>query len=207
MRLAVAAVALAAVAASRGGCGSERPAHDPCAGKECRDACHLCAPDDPGCVETAEPKLCDPGGRCLSSSTSFACPAPDPCAGKACGNTCAIEAPCRFANPPCSVPDRAGQCDAAGLCVPGGAFTCPAVDACSERGCGVPCLPTPDACDGSGSCVPPAALACQPPTEPCAGKACGEPCDPCGGMCVQPAAMACDRRGLCVIGPAGVCPP
>ena len=144
MRLALATVALLAVAASRGGCGSgSKAAYDPCAGKACLDACHRCAPDDPDCVETMELKLCDPDGRCVSSSTSFACPMPDPCAGKACGSTCTIALPCHFTNPACLAPVAVGQCDGQGLCVPDGASTCPAVDSCAGSGCGVVCRPPP----------------------------------------------------------------
>lgn len=209
MRFAVLVTAFVAAMASRGGCGASGPPYDPCGDKACREACRLCPADDPGCVETAELKVCDPQGRCVSSGTSFTCPVPDPCAGKACGNACLIEAPCRFANPPCLMPDAAGQCDAGGACLPGGAFTCSPTDACADRGCGVPCFPAPNACDGNGGCVPPAQLTCNPNpfVAACAGRACGDACDPCGGMCMNPAAWRCDSRGLCVIGPPGVCAP
>jgi hypothetical protein len=120
MRAALALLALVAAAASRGGCGGPGdPAYDPCAGKACLDSCHLCAPGDPGCAETAELKVCNPGGRCVSWSPAVTCGVPDACAGKACGSACVIEAPCRFEDPPCMVPDVAGRCDARGACVAG----------------------------------------------------------------------------------------
>jgi hypothetical protein len=212
MRSALVALAFLAAAASRGGCGDAgRAPYDPCAGKACLDACHACAPDDPGCVETQGFTVCDAGGRCVASTPAVLCSPPDPCAGKACGNACVIEAPCRSDSPPCMLPDVAGQCDAGGACVPGGAFSCPAADSCMDRGCGVPCaamdMMGPMACDGSGSCVSPSMLACTPPTDPCAGKSCGDACDLCGGMCMFPEATVCDRSGRCVFGARGTCPP
>jgi hypothetical protein len=210
MRLAAAALAVLAVAASRDGCGG-RSAYDPCAGKACLEPCRLCPPDEPGCVENASYEVCDPGGRCVSWSPAVVCEPPDPCAGKACGNACAIEPACRFESPPCMLPDVAGQCDAAGLCVPGGAFTCPAAGSCVDRGCGVPCTAmdatAPMACDGEGSCVAAASISCAPPPDPCAGKACGDECELCGGMCMFPEATVCDRSGSCVFGTRGICSP
>lgn len=38
--------------------------YDPCAGKACGDSCERCAPDDPDCAETEEPKACGPDGTC-----------------------------------------------------------------------------------------------------------------------------------------------
>jgi hypothetical protein len=164
MRLALAAAAVIAVAASRGGCGpASKAGYDPCAGKACDETCELCPPDEPGCVETAELKVCDGVGRCVPWSLAVVC---DPCAGKACGNACVVEAPCRLATPPCMVPDLLGQCDASGACIPAGALTCPPTDSCVDRGCGVPCLAmdgmAPMACDGAGSCAPAAMLTCPP---------------------------------------------
>jgi hypothetical protein len=210
MRIAAAVLAVLAVAAFRDGCGG-KAAYDACAGKACLDGCRLCAPDDHGCVETAEAKVCNAQGLCVSSSPELTCSVPDPCAGKACGNTCVIEAPCRLEDPPCMLPDVAGQCDARGVCVPGGAFSCPAADSCMDRGCGVPCaamdMMSPMACDGAGSCVSPDMLACAPLPDPCAGKACGDECFLCGGMCEFPEATVCDRNGACVFGSLGTCPP
>jgi hypothetical protein len=220
MRSAFAALAFLAVAASRGGCGDGATSgYDPCAGKACSEPCHACAPGDAACTETAELKLCDPGGRCVPASTSFTCEIADACAGKACGQTCAIALPCHFANPPCLAPVAAGQCDYGGSCVPDGAASCAAVDSCMGQACGVACsmsmmmdcsmmMGAACACDGMGDCISAALLACAPPpADPCAGKACGDACDPCGGMCGHPYTMACDRGGQCVIGAPGTCMP
>jgi hypothetical protein len=195
--------------------------YDPCAGKACLDSCHLCAPGDPGCTESAELKVCDSGGKCVSATTQFTCELADACAGKACGQACAIAPACTFANPPCLAPVVAGQCDFGGNCVPGGVASCTAVDSCAGQACGVACsmsmsmmmdcsmmMGAPCACDGTGNCVSAAALTCAaPPADPCAGKACGDACDPCDGMCGHPYAMACDRKGQCVIAAPGACGP
>lgn len=206
MRIAAAALAVLAVSTSRGGCGSEQAAYDPCAGKACLQACQLCPPGDPGCVETAVAKVCDGAGRCVTETAGIACPAPDPCAGKACGQTCVVAPPCAFETPPCLAPVVVGQCDMGGSCVPGGAVTCGPVGSCTDQACGTPCQ-TMDcmmmgscACDGSGMCVSAAMLSCGLVQDPCAGMACGDACDPCGGMCGHPYAMACDMKGQCVIG-------
>lgn len=52
---------------------STPPAYDPCAGKRCGEACSLCAPDDPDCMETAEVKACNDSGVCVSD-TGDLCP-------------------------------------------------------------------------------------------------------------------------------------
>ena len=41
-----------------------RPAYDPCTGKKCGDLCHICPPDDPTCLETAQVKQCNAAGKC-----------------------------------------------------------------------------------------------------------------------------------------------
>lgn len=46
------------------GGGGGQP-YDPCAGKECGDACTLCDPADRDCVETLVVKACDPNGACV----------------------------------------------------------------------------------------------------------------------------------------------
>jgi hypothetical protein len=43
-------------------------AYDPCAGKACGEACKLCPPDDPLCVESEEIKTCGKDAVCSSSS-------------------------------------------------------------------------------------------------------------------------------------------
>jgi hypothetical protein len=45
--------------------GDEQP-YAPCEGKSCGDACTLCAPENPNCVETADRKACDATGTCRS---------------------------------------------------------------------------------------------------------------------------------------------
>jgi hypothetical protein len=48
--------------------GDDGGTWDPCAGKACGDACMVCPPNDPECVETGEEKACDPSGECVSDS-------------------------------------------------------------------------------------------------------------------------------------------
>lgn len=43
------------------------PPYDPCGGKSCGDLCSLCAPTDPGCVETAVVKQCNAAGECVAN--------------------------------------------------------------------------------------------------------------------------------------------
>jgi hypothetical protein len=43
--------------------------YDSCAGKSCGDACTICAPDDPGCMETEIAKVCDSDGECKPQPT------------------------------------------------------------------------------------------------------------------------------------------
>lgn len=162
------AVVLATVAASpRGGCGTAATSspYDPCRGKACGDACRLCAPDAPDCVETAVLKACDAAGKCVPAGTGTACF--DPCHGKACGDVCDPCAP----GVPCPTTAVAYRCDGSGRCLlPGLGTPC---DACAGKACGAgcgidpPCYPLclvpslPGACDGLGFCVPPDQAACQ----------------------------------------------
>jgi hypothetical protein len=44
----------------------------PCMGKKCGDACTLCPPGDPMCMEAPMPKACDPSGTCQPGAVS--CP-------------------------------------------------------------------------------------------------------------------------------------
>ncbi len=128
MRLALSLALLLAGAGTRTGCGGDGPVappYDPCSGKACGEACHLCAPGDPACAETQELKACTADGKCVSRGAGFTCPVPDPCAGKACGDACVISAPCRYSTPPCMVPDLLGRCDPGGRCVAGSPVTCP----------------------------------------------------------------------------------
>ena len=127
MRLVLAAACLLAVAGTRGGCGeSLHPAHHPCGDKACAKPCHLCAPDDQNCAETAELKICDQNGRCVSpgQNPDLSCPAPGPCAGQACGASCVWNLPCWNAGT-CMMPmSPVGSCTADGTCLPGQAV-CP----------------------------------------------------------------------------------
>lgn len=161
----LALVALLAVAASpRGGCGPhDGSGYVPCGGKACGDACSLCAPGEPGCVETAVVKACDPAGACVPAGT-FACPAAEACAGKRCGDACTIDPPCRSAVPPCLAPSLLGTCDATGTCVTVPPV-CPPYDPCAGKACGASCDPCAPgatacpaiacvtACDGAGRCT------------------------------------------------------
>ncbi len=82
-------------------------------------------------------------------------------------------------------------------------------DPCAGKACGDPChVCAPDdgscfetqelkACDPAGLCASAGSFACSP-TEACEGKTCGDACDRCGGMCMGPAATACDYAGRCV---------
>lgn len=215
MRLAVFAALVAAVTASRPGCGNGqngRTGYEPCAGKACLDGCSLCAPDDPDCVETAVVKVCHPDGRCDAASPDLACPMPDPCAGLSCGAECTISLPCHYAIPPCEAPQSIGRCDITGQCVPGDFGSCAPHPDCVGKSCGDGCNPCgPDevcptlmasACDRYGRCVGDVPGLCD---EPCAGKACGDPCDLCAGMCVHPYATECDLQGKCVPAGPGIC--
>ena len=159
------ALLLAAVAASpRGGCGTGGAAYDPCQGKACGEACQLCPPDAPHCVETAVVKACDATGNCVAAGTVTACF--DPCDGKSCGDVCD---PC-VPGLPCPMTAVAYQCDGSKRCLlPGRGTSC---DACAGKACGTqcaidpPCYPLclmpsfPGACDGLGFCVPPDQAAC-----------------------------------------------
>lgn len=119
MRLVLAAAGLIAIAVTRGGCGeSVHPAYDPCGGKACAEPCHLCAPDDHDCAETAELKICDQNGRCVSpgQNPELSCPAPAPCAGQPCGASCVLNLAC-WNQGSCMGPmPWVGNCTADGRC-------------------------------------------------------------------------------------------
>lgn len=91
----------------------------PCAGRTCGDACTLCAPGDPSCVETAVSKQCDLDGVCRASAPSCALDAGGapyiPCAGKVCGSSCTI---CSPADINCFETAVLKQCNVAGTCSP-----------------------------------------------------------------------------------------
>jgi hypothetical protein len=50
----------------------EPPAWEPCAGRVCNEACHVCDPTDPQCVEPPEAHRCDAHGECTPHSVT--CP-------------------------------------------------------------------------------------------------------------------------------------
>ena len=164
MRLAIAAAALLAVAASPGGCGNGGNGYEPCAGKACGAACTVCPPGAPDCAETAVVKACDAAGRCVPASPELRCaPHPD-CVGKVCGDGCNPCGPYRSC--PTFV---ATACNRSGDCVAWtpGLWDCGCTGvacgaSCRPPGCpwGAPC-PAPLACDGSGGCVDPAGLVCR----------------------------------------------
>jgi len=96
--------------------GCDPPAqYDPCAGKACGATCHICPPDQPGCVETALVKYCSASGTCQAGSAP-ACPdggAYDPCGGKSCGAMCFLCAP---NDPGCIETGETKYCDGSGQC-------------------------------------------------------------------------------------------
>lgn len=183
-------LALLAAGATAGGCpdapglpGDGGGAYQPCAGKGCGDACHVCEPGVPGCAETAELKACDPFGACVSATAAPCAPATDGCAQRACGTPCTVDPPCRSATPPCLAPSRLGRCDGDGGCetrlpVPPG-FCAPRPPAwgCQGKACGDPCgwcpadadpatcpWPTfaPTACDAALQCLTVGTFTCAP---------------------------------------------
>jgi hypothetical protein len=81
----------------------------PCAGKSIGDACTICDPTDPDCMETMELKACDASGACVSQGASY-----DPCSGKSVGDACTI---CDPSDPTCMETMELKACDASGKCV------------------------------------------------------------------------------------------
>jgi hypothetical protein len=155
VRIALSIAVVVAAAASSGGCASlSHSPYAPCAGRACGDACTVCAPDDPDCVETAVMKACSEDGECVP--LPVLCGAAVPCADKACGAECAFEPPCRDSDPPCELPSYVGQCSLRGNCEPPGTpTTCGPMAACDGKACGDAC----DPCAPAG-CMSPVAYAC-----------------------------------------------
>jgi len=141
-------LALLAAATQPGGCGSAPSTpYDPCDGKACGEACHVCAPGAAGCVETAELKACTADGLCVTVTTACPmgpsgpcehqpiCDPTRPCYGRKCGDTCRA---CPPGDPSCVETAIAKACTADGVCVPVGQY-CPSGPggACvSLPGCG-----------------------------------------------------------------------
>ncbi len=91
------------------------PPYDPCGGKSCGDACQLCDPADPDCVETDDIKTCSDSGIC-ESGPSLCTPPYDPCGGKSCGDACQL---CDPADADCVETDDIKACSADGTCESG----------------------------------------------------------------------------------------
>src|SRR5688572_20734520 len=99
------------------GCGAESPrqstvreAHVSCAGKPCGEQCFFCAPDDPGCLESAAVKTCKQNGVCSASPATCAI-GYNPCAGLGCGDACLL---CPPGDPACEEMPVARTCDTHG---------------------------------------------------------------------------------------------
>jgi hypothetical protein len=105
-------------------CAEEEVAYDPCADKVCGDTCSACDPADTDCVETAEIKVCDEAGSCVSDTGSICAEeevAYDPCAAKACGDMCTL---CDPADLDCVETAVVKVCDDAGTCVTDTGMAC-----------------------------------------------------------------------------------
>jgi hypothetical protein len=88
--------------------------YDPCGDKQCGDTCSLCSPDDPNCVETGQPKVCQYDGSCSSYPTLCAPPKPYiPCENKLCGDSCTH---CSPGDPSCAEPAGLKFCQTDGSC-------------------------------------------------------------------------------------------
>jgi hypothetical protein len=95
-------------------------AYVPCAGKACGDACTVCDPADPNCMETAVVKQCNAAGTCDAAPAQCGAadvqpppPAYDACAGKKCGDRCRE---CRPGDPKCLESPLVKLCHPDGVC-------------------------------------------------------------------------------------------
>jgi hypothetical protein len=188
--------------------------YDACLGKACGDACTLCPPGKPNCVETAVLKQCNAEGKCSPEGAVCGGAGPyAPCGGKACGDTCQV---CPPGDPNCVEPAVLKFCHADGSCQP----TTPACvpppppyDPCEGKACGAACKACPPGdpdcvetavlkfCHADGGCKPTKPACAPPPYKPCAGKACGASCtvcDPNDPDCFETAVLKqCDATGAC----------
>ena len=172
--------------------------YEPCLGKACGDACTLCDPADPDCVEDQVTKACNSEGVCEPGTPGVCAPACmdgetkkidcntctceggmwgcteigcwDGCAGKACGDSCSN---CDPQDPDCPIPDQAMACDPNKVCV----------------------VEVPNLCEGA--------------YVPCEGKVCGEACticDPNDPECVEDQVIkACNIVSECVPDTGDLC--
>jgi hypothetical protein len=103
-----------------GGSGGSGGGYEPCAGKNCGETCTLCAPDDAGCVETNDLKVCSgPNGTCFAGAIDCSPPAECDLAGP---NTCGELEVCCDSGRCGPVSSGEGRCEAAdpttGVCKP-----------------------------------------------------------------------------------------
>lgn len=206
-----------------GACDLDKPIgelgpYEPCGGKSCGDACTVCDPEDPDCVETAVIKACDAEGACVPEVPGLCEEAPyDPCADKTCGDSCNQ---CDPNDLDCVETAVLKACNDKGACVPALPDLCgdePGYDPCAGKSeCDVCSLCDPNdpdcqetmvlkVCDASLQCVIATPEICEDepaPYEPCEAKACGDTCticDPDDPDCVEDAIYkACDSNGKCV---------
>lgn len=126
------AVVLLAAGQSNG-CQPGSMPYTPCGGKTCGEACTVCAPGAPDCVETADIKACTLGGQCVPAGRACPmgpqgpcadvplCDPTQPCYGKQCGEACHV---CPAGDPTCVEPAVVEACTADGVCLPVGTY-CP----------------------------------------------------------------------------------
>jgi len=145
----------------------EPPPYEPCAGKECGDACTVCDPSDPSCAETGVLKVCHKDGTCSADAADCEEPPPpyEPCAGKECGDACTI---CDPTDPDCDETAVLKVCHEDGTC----------------SGAAPDCEEQPQACGGFAGLMCPDDLVCvDDPSDDCDPNAGGADCM---GICVDP---------------------
>ena len=134
------------------GSASGGDTYEPCGDLSCGDPCSTCPPDDPECIETAEVKVCNDAGECVSDSGDVLCEAYNGCADAKCGDPCTICAP---DDPDCEETEEAKSCNADGVCVAefGGDLCEPVWDPCGALECGDACMLCPPQGMGDDDCV------------------------------------------------------
>ncbi|RMG14083.1 MAG: hypothetical protein D6729_14185, partial [Deltaproteobacteria bacterium] len=184
--------------------------YDPCAGLSCGEICHLCPPNDPTCVETAEVKVCNQDGVCTSLYPQ--CSEPVPCQadsdcneGESCVDGRCEPGPCLCADG--SLCDENGQCGQnAGPCA--GKRCGELCDPCEGDPNADGCITVVSFCQADGSCRPETPV-CEGPGECDERGLCpdGTPCNP-DGSC--PGGVVCSSDDVCPPGTAcvgGLCEP